>query len=112
MTAEIAHALLSSCMPSIFSLAKHLLRVYVPSFSAATNRLDRTGTPARCCPAHVDTPIESNNYKGSSKLEISKSDIGDSEKGLTIGMNEKAHTVTQADYKKGVAIVEACRGVA
>ena len=49
------------------------------------------GAPARYCPGHVDDPIES---KGSIQLEISKSDIGDSEKGLNLGMNEKAHTTT------------------
>ena len=68
--------------------------------------------PARFCLGHVDNPIESNNYKGSLQIEIGKSDMGDSEKGLTLGMNESARTVTPPDYKKGEAIVEVSRGVA
>ena len=70
------------------------------------------GAPTRCCPGHVDNPIESNNYNGSLQLEISKSDIGDSEKELILGTKEKAHTVTQPGYKKGEAIVEASHGAA
>ena len=70
------------------------------------------GAPARYCPGHVDNPIESKNYNCSLQVEISKSDIGDSEKELTLSMNEKAHTVTQPGYEKGEANVKASRGVA
>ena len=94
ITAEIAHALLSSCLPSIFSLVMHFLRVYIPSFSAISHRSERMSAPAQFRLGHIDHPTESNNHKGAIQIELRKSVTGGSEEGLILNTKEKAHTIT------------------
>ena len=94
ITAEIAHALLSCCLPSIFSLVRHLFRVYVPSSSATLSRSDRMSTPVQFRLGHVNNPIESKNHKGSIEIEIRKSVTGGSEEGLILNTREKVRTIT------------------
>ena len=81
-------------MPSIFSLTKHILRVYAPTFFATPNKSDRTGAPAEFRPGQVINPIASNNHRDFMQLKISKSDIGGSEDVLTLGTKGEAHTIT------------------
>ena len=81
-------------MPSIFSLTKHILQVYAPTFFATPNKSDRMGAPAAFRLGHVDNPIASSNHRGFMQLKTSKSDIGGSEEGLTLGIKGKAHTTT------------------
>ncbi len=81
-------------MPSMFSLTKHILQVYVPTFFGTPHKSDRMGAPVGFCLGHVDNPVESDNDKGFMQLKTSKSDIGGSEEDLTLGMKGKAHTIT------------------
>ena len=66
-------------MPSIFSLAKHFLQVYAPTFFGTEKKSDRMGAPAVSRLGHGDNPIESNNPKDSMQLRTSNNDIGGSE---------------------------------
>ena len=79
-------------MPSIFTLTKHILQLYAPTFFATPNKSDRMGMPAKSGLGHVDKPMASSNHKGFMQLNTNKIDIGGSEESLALGTKEKAHT--------------------
>ena len=81
-------------MPSIYSLTKHILQVYAPTFFATPNKSDRMGAPEEFRLGHVNSPIASNKHRGFMQLKTSKSDIGGSEESSTLGIEGRPHTMT------------------
>ena len=91
LTSEMSIALISSCMPAIFSLVKYGIRNHMPNLFGTPGNLEPLGRPAGAHIGILRNPVEENKHKGLIQLETAKGGTVDSIERLFDGSSGTVH---------------------
>lgn len=101
VTSEMPVALLSSCLPSIFNLVKHGVRIFSPSMSNRMNASKPLNGPAGSHIGAIGNPIEERRKNGFVQLQSGKQNTGVSEERLFDNTDGTEHYTTAFPAKHG-----------
>ena len=88
---ELPIALISSCMPAIFTLLRYGIQSHMPNLFGTPRSLEPLGRPAGAHIGALRNPIDENKHKGFIQLENGRRDTAGSIERLFDGTSGTVH---------------------